>query len=431
MAEEKIDQNAAEIQENPVPGETVEETDAVKTGAQAAENHGTKGSGFGKAVLVLLILAAAGLFGVPQTRTIIMEKYRTLLSALRPETNDMTAKTEETVQTLAAEEERETEEIASRLEQLENAREFENAEVIVATVEPPEPPVMADPAYIALADQQKALLAEIERLRRQLGQFKSDNEHRLNQLQEIIPDTQQLEERVLAVHAREDAMEQQLFQEGMKIDRLEKNKADASSVLALMTRMDAAEQKLRVSNAEKERAVALLLAVYQLREAAFSGHSFAVELQSALALADSSPRIAGYIRSLSGVADQGIRTKTALLRSFNVYADQAILSETLSSKTDWFHQALNSLKTLVIIRKTDASDGEVSTQAVLARAGLAVRDEDLGEAVLILKELQGKSADTMKEWIVAVERYLAVKRTVNETISAVLGVIYAEQLKGE
>ena len=187
----------------------------------------------------------------------------------------------------------------------------------------------------------------------------------------------------------------------------------------------------RVSNAERERAVALLLAVHQMREAAFSGYRFGAEQQSALALADSFPGIAGYIRSLSDVADQGIRTKTSLLRSFDVYADRAALSEKLSTDGGWFHQALNALKTLVVIRKTDGSGDEMSTQSVLARAGLTVRDEDLAEAVLILKELQGKPASEMKEWVEATERYLIVKKTINETISAVLGVLYAEQLKGE
>ncbi|MBO4521005.1 MAG: hypothetical protein J5787_07355 [Alphaproteobacteria bacterium] len=424
MAEEKNDQHTEEVQENSVPEETVKKDETIVTNNQTPEEQSKKNGGFGKVVFFLLVLIIAGLFGVPQTRETILEQYHALLPAFQP--------AEENVKASPAKEEIviEAEEINSRLEQLENAREFENAEVVVATAEPQAPSVTEDPAYVILADQQKALLAEIERLRAQLDQVKADNERQIKALRAIIPNTRRFDERLAAVHAREDALEQQMTQESLKLGRLEKNKADASSVLSLMTRMEAAEQKLRVSNVEKERAIALMLAVYQLREASVAGNPFTMELQSVMALAQSFPRIADYARTLSAIAGRGVQTQTSLLRSFDTYADQAVLAETISSKQDWFHQALNSLKTLVVIRKIGASD-DMTTQSILARANLAVQDKDLEEAALILKDLQGKAATAMREWTQEVSRYLTVKKTVNQMISAVLGIVYAEQLKGE
>ena len=429
MAEEKNDRKAEEIQEICAPEEENAETAGKEINEQTPDEHVSKSGGFGKVVLILFVLVIAGLIGIPQTRNMILEKYRQFSSSAENGTEE--AVVTKSVDEENGEEKIEPEEIVNRLEQLENERDFENAEVIIASAEPPQSSAITDAAYADLADQQKALLAEIERLRAQLDQVRVNNEREINRLREALPNIRRLEDRFSAVYAREDGMEQRLMQENIKISRLEKNKADASSVLSLMTRMDAAEQKLRVSNVEKERAVALLLGVYQLREAALAGYGFSTEQQSALALAESFPRIAGYLRSLSKIADQGIQTKTALLRSFNAYADQAVLAESLSPKTDWFHQALNSLKTLIVIRRTDAVQNDQSTQSILARAGLAVRDEDIGEAVLILKDLKGIAADTMREWEQNAERYMTVKRTVNETISAVLGVVYAEQLKGE
>ena len=413
MAEEKIDRNEAEIQENIVPEEVKTPDAEERTDVPVSEKTAGK-----YLFLILIVLIVAGLFGAPQSRKVILEKSRQALAALRHE--------EEKAEIAAK-----PQEISTRLEQLENAREFENAEVIVATVEPPVPAVAADPAYKALAGQQKALLAEIERLRIQLAQVRSDTAAEIKRVKENMPDSQQFENQFAAVYAREDGLERQLTQESIKINRLEKNKADASAVLSLMTRMDAAEQKLRVSNMGRERAVALLLAVYQLREAALSGNAFTTELQSALALADSFPRIAGYLRSLSDLAAQGVPTKASLIRSFGLFANQAVLSEEISDKTDWFHQALNTLKKLVVIRKTTVADDDPSTQNVLARANAAVQDQDLGEAVLILKDLKGKAAVSMQQWIKGAEAYLSVKKAVNEIISATLGVAYVEQLKGE
>ncbi|MBR4126328.1 MAG: hypothetical protein IKR09_01960 [Alphaproteobacteria bacterium] len=413
MAEEKIDRNEAEIQENIVSEEVktpdAEERMVVPVSEKTAGKY---------LFLILIVLIVAGLFGAPQSRKVILEKSRQALAALHHE--------EEKAEIAAK-----PQEISTRLEQLENAREFENAEVIVATVEPPVPAVSSDPAYKALAGQQKALLAEIERLRVQLAQVRSDTAAEIKRVKENASDSQQFENQFAAVYAREDGLERQLTQESIKINRLEKNKADASAVLSLMTRMDAAEQKLRVSNMGRERAVALLLAVYQLREAALSGNAFTTELQSALALADSFPRIAGYLHSLSDLAAQGVPTKASLIRSFGLFADQAVLSEEISDKTDWFHQALNALKKLVVIRKTTVADDDPSTQNVLARANAAVQDQDLSEAVLILKDLKGKAAVSMQQWVKGAEAYLSVKKAVNEIISATLGVAYVEQLKGE
>lgn len=413
MAEEKIDRNEAEIQEN-IVSEEVKTPDAEER-MDVPVSEKTAGKYL---FLILIVLIVAGLFGAPQSRKFILEKSRQALAALHHE--------EEKAEIAAK-----PQEISTRLEQLENAREFENAEVIVATVEPPVPAVSSDPAYKALAGQQKALLAEIERLRVQLAQVRSDTAAEIKRVKENASDSQQFENQFAAVYAREDGLERQLTQESIKINRLEKNKADASAVLSLMTRMDAAEQKLRVSNMGRERAVALLLAVYQLREAALSGNAFTTELQSALALADSFPRIAGYLHSLSDLAAQGVPTKASLIRSFGLFADQAVLSEEISDKTDWFHQALNALKKLVVIRKTTVADDDPLTQNVLARANAAVQDQDLSEAVLILKDLKGKAAVSMQQWVKGAEAYLSVKKAVNEIISATLGVAYVEQLKGE
>ena len=373
-----------------------------------------------KYVAFLLLVAVAAVFGVRQSREAVLEKYRAVVErfsaqqveqpAAQPETAAETARpAAETVQPA---------ELSVRVEQLENQRDFDNADVIVATVEE-KPDLTA--GLSALEQNQQTLNDEIARLRSEIDALRA-----------AMPKSGLIEERLLAVNARADAFEQKLVEESVKIERMERNKADASSVLSMMTRLEITERKLRASNAEKARAAALLLAVYQMRESAASGQSFLTEQQAALALASSKPRIAEYLRSLSVAADQGVWTKTALTQSFSAYADKAVLSESVSPKQDWFHQALNSLKKLVVIRRIDAvTQEDMSTQAVLARAQQAVNAGDLTVAVLHLQALRGTAADEMKEWTQAAQRYVTTQKTINETVAAVLGVLYAEQAKGE
>jgi len=374
-----------------------------------------------KYVAFLLLVAVAAVFGIRQSREAVMEKYHAVVErfSAQPAEQPAAAQPETSAETAQpAAENVQPAELSVRVEQLENQRDFDNADVIVATVEE-KPDLTA--GLSALEQNQQTLNDEIARLRSEIDALRA-----------AMPKSGLIEERLLAANARADAFEQKLVEESVKIERMERNKADASSVLSMMTRLEITERKLRASNAEKARAAALLLAVYQMRESAASGQSFLTEQQVALALASSKPRIAEYLRSLSVAADQGVWTKTALTQSFAAYADKAVLSESVSPKQDWFHQALNSLKKLVVIRRIDAvTQEDMSTQAVLARAQQAVNAGDLTVAVLHLQALRGTAADEMKEWTQAAQRYVTTQKTINETVAAVLGVLYAEQAKGE
>lgn len=423
MATGQDNQETVETQgETPVQTDETEQTATVGFTPEETEHCPCccKKRGSCKYVAFLLLVAVAAVFGVRQSREAVLEKYRAVVErfsaqqveqpAAQPETAAETARpAAETVQPA---------ELSVRVEQLENQRDFDNADVIVATVEE-KPDLTA--GLSALEQNQQTLNDEIARLRSEIDALRA-----------AMPKSGLIEERLLAVNARADAFEQKLVEESVKIERMERNKADASSVLSMMTRLEITERKLRASNAEKARAAALLLAVYQMRESAASGQSFLTEQQAALALASSKPRIAEYLRSLSVAADQGVWTKTALIQSFSAYADKAVLSESVSPKQDWFHQALNSLKKLVVIRRIDAvTQEDMSTQAVLARAQQAVNAGDLTVAVLHLQALRGTAADEMKEWTQAAQRYVTTQKTINETVAAVLGVLYAEQAKGE
>ena len=96
-------------------------------------------------------------------------------------------------------------------------------------------------------------------------------------------------------------------------------------------------------------------------------------------------------------------------------------------KKDWFHRALDKLREQVIVRRIDAPAEDLSTQAVLARAGQAVARGDLMLAVIQLKPLKGIAAEKMMPWISSAEKTLYVRKAVNESLAAALGLIYAQQ----
>ena len=421
MEPEKINETAEETAENKEP-ETVEEISAVPPKKKRA----------GKIIALILIVAAVTVaFSVPESREKIITTAKEAVAKLKkpvadevmtlPLVNDeypvadLSSQTAEDNQPspVAAQG------IDARLEQLENARDFEHAEQIVATADPA--------AKLSAEAKYDALEQRLNALERRLDMQEKDTDHKIGEVRKAIPNTGLMEDNVRRLIAQGETHSDLLVKLTERTENVEKNKADASFVLSLDSRMIVAERKLRASNTEKERASALLLAIYQMRDAIARGQKFPVEQQAARALASFSKPLEAKLNQLTPFAEQGVWTQAALEQTFDAFADAAVLAEKSGLKKDWFHRALDKLRKQVIVRRIDAPAEDLSTQAVLARAGQAVARGDLMLAVIQLKPLKGIAAEKMMPWISSAEKTLYVRKAVNESLAAALGLIYAQQ----
>lgn len=421
MEPEKINETAEETAENKEP-ETGEEISAVPPKKHRA----------GKIIALILIVAAATVaFSVPQSREKIITTAKEAVAKLKkpvadevmtlPLVNDeypvadLSSQTAEDNQPspVAAQG------IDARLEQLENARDFEHAEQIIATADPA--------AKLSAEAKYDALEQRLRTLERRLDMQEKDIDHKIGEVRKAIPNTGLIQDNVRRLLAQGETHSNLLVKLTERTESVEKNKADASFVLSLDSRMIVAERKLRASNTEKERASALLLAIYQMRDAIARGQKFPVEQQAARALASFSKPLEAKLNQLTPFAEQGVWTQAALEQTFDAFADAAVLAEKSGLKKDWFHRALDKLREQVIVRRIDAPAEDLSTQAVLARAGQAVARGDLMLAVIQLKPLKGIAAEKMMPWISSAEKTLYVRKAVNESLAAALGLIYAQQ----
>lgn len=421
MEPEKINETAEETAENKEP-ETVEEISAVPPKKHRA----------GKIIALILIVAAATVaFSVPESREKIITTAKEAVAKLKkpsayevmtlPLVNDeypvadLSSQTAEDNQPspVAAQG------IDARLEQLENARDFEHAEQIIATADPA--------AKLSAEAKYDALEQRLRTLERRLDMQEKDIDHKIGEVRKAIPNTGLIQDNVRRLLAQGETHSNLLVKLTERTESVEKNKADASFVLSLDSRMLVAERKLRASNTEKERASALLLAIYQMRDAIARGQKFPVEQQAARALASFSKPLEAKLNQLTPFAEQGVWTQAALEQTFDAFADAAVLAEKSGLKKDWFHRALDKLREQVIVRRIDAPAEDLSTQAVLARAGQAVARGDLMLAVIQLKPLKGIAAEKMMPWISSAEKTLYVRKAVNESLAAALGLIYAQQ----
>ena len=255
--------------------------------------------------------------------------------------------------------------LKDRVEQLENARDFENADEIIATTEP-----------------QTVDTAEQIRI---------------------------LNEKINALTAR--------IQE---IDRLAEEKADRAFVSALAARVRNTERKIGRSSAEKEKRAALLMALTQVQRAVYEGKSFLTQEQALEALISPKSILGEKLAALRAYAETGVTTPAALQEAFPESARRLVRRAGTDENDCWVKKALASLKGLVVVRRLDAPVDDASTTAVLARAEIAVENGEFQTALRELKNLNNKDVGVVVPWISNAERMIAVHNALDEMTAVVL-----------
>lgn len=222
----------------------------------------------------------------------------------------------------------------------------------------------------------------------------------------------------------EQALEKNAVLE-MKLARLEAQKADASEVMTLAARLAETEKTANASAVKKEKDAVTLMALAQLQQAALAGKPFAVEQRALTRLVQGSPVLAEKIALLTPFAETGVDTRAALQESFDAFARKVVTRDKTTQEDGWFAKSVASLKSLIVIRRTDVSENATDVDSILARAEKSVDAGDLKAAVSVLKNLNNDDIAVMMPWIAAAEKTLIVQKTVDETVAFILSGAYA------
>jgi hypothetical protein len=174
---------------------------------------------------------------------------------------------------------------------------------------------------------------------------------------------------------------------------------------------------------EQSANIALLMAVAQWREAVLVGHPFALELQTAKAVAAK----AGMTIDDSGFADtaaKGLPTLAELQHSFNSAAATVMRADAIPNDTvAWYRRILDRVLSIATVRRLDGDAAGTSTSAILARAQQRLTEGDLSAAVSELSGLNGSAATAMAPWLVSAKARVAAEHAAGDaTIKAVAAV---------
>lgn len=179
---------------------------------------------------------------------------------------------------------------------------------------------------------------------------------------------------------------------------------------AFQTQIDQAIALARQNTGEGP---ALVLAVSQLREAVNSGVSYGSMLGSVDALAGGNDGLAQALGVLSDHATAGVPTFDMLAERFPEVAD-AIRAAARPAADGWFDSALNSVGSLVTVRRAPGENDGDDPDDITARAEARVAAGDWAGVEQALSSLTGAPADAAASWLGDLRARLAV----NEALSS-------------
>jgi uroporphyrinogen-III synthase len=234
--------------------------------------------------------------------------------------------------------------------------------------------------------------------------------------------------RVDGLVSENEALKQQLASLTERLDQMSGLDAKVGELTprleALAPRLDALDQQVAAlpKSNEQQHAVAMIVAVGELRSALASDKSFAAELSTLNDLTQDDealrPRLKPIVDRLSSMADAGVPTLSQLAAAFPATEiARAGEAELAGEVTDdnWmkrFWRGLgHSISEVITVRPTGPDVEGDDTLARLARAEAKLGEGDLAAAAAEVKALTGLAAETAAEWLAQAEARLAIEES--------------------
>jgi len=232
--------------------------------------------------------------------------------------------------------------------------------------------------------------------------------------------------RVDGLVSENEALKQQIASLTERLDQMSGLDAKVGELAprleALAPRLEALDQQVAAlpKSNEQQHAVAMIVAVGELRSALASDKSFAAELSTLndLTFDDEAlrPRLKPIVEQLAPMAEAGVPTLSQLAAAFPATEiARAGEAELAGEVTDdnWFKRFWrglgHSISEVITVRPTGPDVEGEDTLARLARAEARLGEGDLAAAVAEVKALTGLAAETAAGWLAQAEARLAIE----------------------
>ena len=227
-----------------------------------------------------------------------------------------------------------------------------------------------------------------------------------------------------------------------KFDNLEKtnlaiidNKADASTVLGIVTRLDRLENKVNVLARVTDESALILTAVMMVKDSAEQGGSFEYEAAILSQLAQNNLSVRPAVEQIQKIAISGVKSNVFLVNRFQVVYNEIAEMHKKEFEKTWKDRLNSKLNQFIKVRRTNNQVPEFEENQTLVNIKKLVDAEDLQSALMMLQ--QPKNADllakseALQEWVGLVKTKMEFTSAVKQIANNALAVMKVNSINKE
>ena len=227
-----------------------------------------------------------------------------------------------------------------------------------------------------------------------------------------------------------------------KFDNLEKtnlaiidNKADASTVLGIVTRLDRLENKVNVLARVTDESALILTAVMMVKDSAEQGGSFEYEAAILNQLAQNNLSVRPAVEQIQKIAISGVKSNVFLVNRFQVVYNEIAEMHKKEFEKTWKDRLNSKLNQFIKVRRTNNQVPEFEENQTLVNIKKLVDAEDLQSALMMLQ--QPKNADllakseALQEWVGLVKTKMEFNSAVKQIANNALAVMKVNSINKE
>ncbi|MBQ8436729.1 MAG: hypothetical protein IJX20_03670 [Alphaproteobacteria bacterium] len=203
------------------------------------------------------------------------------------------------------------------------------------------------------------------------------------------------------------------------------SKADAATVLGIVTRLDKLEDKVDTLARVTDDSALILTAVLMVKDTAERGTIFAYEAEILRQLAQNNIKIKEPIALIEKIAAEGVKSDVYLVNSFNSIYKEVSVQQKKEFEKNWKDRINSKLNEFIQVRRTNQNVLEYEGNKSLNEIKKLVDEEDFSGALVLLNNVENKDwvekYQSLKNWMKLVQDKLdfnaAIKQIANNSLA--------------
>ena len=212
-------------------------------------------------------------------------------------------------------------------------------------------------------------------------------------------------------------------------------KADASTVLGIVTRLDKLEEKVETLARVTDDSALILTAVLMVKDTAERGTIFSYEAEILSQLAQNNIKIKDPIAVIEKTAVEGIKSDVYLVNSFMTIYKEVSKQQKKEFEKSWKDRINSKLNEFIKVRRTNQVALEYEGNKPLDEIRKLVIEEDFSGALSLLKNVENKEwiekYPSLQNWMLQVQNKLNFNAAIKQIANNSLAVMKVNSIKKE